>query len=458
MPQPTKEQFEAAAKKVMASAPPGLSREQFFALIDKELAGGSYTPTNLLDRSKLNTQEMPPAEPDTWWGGFAKGLKDYYGPKIQRAEDALGHLAQPTDTSDFTALLMPTGVPAVVKDAVGGFKIFGRAGQNAMREAKDIGAARGTSSIREFPKQAIKALSEEWNRPELKGPRRADLLSSLDRVENPPQVTEPWAPEAADPEAWRKTAAQPDVPLNPEPSSFDQWLPNKSAGPQPAATVPSPPIVDESPWPSVDPFHPNVSAGPQPASTVPSPPMVSESPWPQADPHLPNVSAGPQPRGSVPSPPIEEANPWPQADPFHPNMSAGPQPAGPSLPGDASSWPDVDRYFPNKSSFGGEVDLQDRSSLATGTTTAPPPADAKVLDLPDAEIGSTWPPEGGQGDWHSGVPPSSIDAARARGLHRDTGLLDSRLKSLFNDEIAPQRQDIADFLMQMFGKNMKPPE
>lgn len=43
MPTPTKAQFEAAAKKVMETAPPGLSRDQFFDLIDKEM--GVYTPT-----------------------------------------------------------------------------------------------------------------------------------------------------------------------------------------------------------------------------------------------------------------------------------------------------------------------------------------------------------------------------------------------------------------------------
>ncbi len=37
MPDPTKEEFDAAAKRVLSYAPTGLSREQFFGLIDKEL-------------------------------------------------------------------------------------------------------------------------------------------------------------------------------------------------------------------------------------------------------------------------------------------------------------------------------------------------------------------------------------------------------------------------------------
>jgi hypothetical protein len=39
MPNPTKEQFDAAAKKVTASAPAGLSRDQLLELINKELSG-----------------------------------------------------------------------------------------------------------------------------------------------------------------------------------------------------------------------------------------------------------------------------------------------------------------------------------------------------------------------------------------------------------------------------------
>lgn len=46
MPPPTREQYNEAAKRVMATAPPGLSRDQFYALIDKELAPKGPIPAD----------------------------------------------------------------------------------------------------------------------------------------------------------------------------------------------------------------------------------------------------------------------------------------------------------------------------------------------------------------------------------------------------------------------------
>jgi hypothetical protein len=78
----TRAQFEAAAKKVMETAPPGLSKEKFLDLVHQQITQGSSTEIPLLQmRSHLNEQETP-KEPDTYAGGFIKGLKDYYGPKL----------------------------------------------------------------------------------------------------------------------------------------------------------------------------------------------------------------------------------------------------------------------------------------------------------------------------------------------------------------------------------------
>lgn len=66
MADPTKEQFDAAAQKVMASAPPGLSRDQFFAAIDAELAKSPLQRAN----------ETPLKEPITYDAGFNKSLGD----------------------------------------------------------------------------------------------------------------------------------------------------------------------------------------------------------------------------------------------------------------------------------------------------------------------------------------------------------------------------------------------
>lgn len=106
MPDPTREQFDAASKKVMASAPSGLSREQFYALIDKELAGA------------------PPVgehQPDTYWGGVKKSVSDTFSggmkaPIVQDAKRAGGNVLK-----GFTSALNPVnaikGPFQLVKDA-----------------------------------------------------------------------------------------------------------------------------------------------------------------------------------------------------------------------------------------------------------------------------------------------------------------------------------------------------
>lgn len=65
MPQPTQAQFDSAAKKVMETAPAGLSRDAFFSLIDTELAKSPLQRAN----------ETPLKEPITYDGGFNKSLK-----------------------------------------------------------------------------------------------------------------------------------------------------------------------------------------------------------------------------------------------------------------------------------------------------------------------------------------------------------------------------------------------
>src|SRR5438552_2862549 len=99
MPDPTRAQFDAAAKKVMETAPAGLSRDQFFALIDKELQGAVKPPNTLemlTHKPEPNTSDAVPTEPDTFWGGFGKQMKKEYG----GVPDALSHIAYPKTTSD----------------------------------------------------------------------------------------------------------------------------------------------------------------------------------------------------------------------------------------------------------------------------------------------------------------------------------------------------------------------
>lgn len=71
---PTKEQFEAAAQKIMQTAPPGLSREDFFALIDRELS--PKVSPQFANAPVDETGKVSEHEPGTFMGGFLKSIKD----------------------------------------------------------------------------------------------------------------------------------------------------------------------------------------------------------------------------------------------------------------------------------------------------------------------------------------------------------------------------------------------
>lgn len=114
MADPTKEQFEAAAKTVMETAPPGLSREQFFALIEKTLdsraatsagqaestsrvianaSGGLMPPRKIVD--ELGNEVNAPSGP---MGNFFRNTV-----RNPIAEGA----AHPTSGGDVASLLLP---------------------------------------------------------------------------------------------------------------------------------------------------------------------------------------------------------------------------------------------------------------------------------------------------------------------------------------------------------------
>lgn len=105
MPDPTKEQFDAAAERVAKNAPPGLSEDQFFALVDKELAGGS--------------KAAAPAKPAPKW----------YEPGGDQLLDNIRGLANPEVAAGIAGLLSggssaaaTIGIPA----AVGGLTSLAR--------------------------------------------------------------------------------------------------------------------------------------------------------------------------------------------------------------------------------------------------------------------------------------------------------------------------------------------
>lgn len=135
-------------------------------------------------RGQLNTQEKE-REPDTWGGGFVKGLKEYFAPAGKELmEEALPAMAHPQDKGDFAGLLVPGAGPAIINDIRGGTKVIGRALGNAASEATARGGSR-VQSVSQFPKIALRELAGEFNRPELKGPKRAQILEARDALEYP---------------------------------------------------------------------------------------------------------------------------------------------------------------------------------------------------------------------------------------------------------------------------------
>lgn len=121
---PTRAQFDAAAKKVMSTAPGGLSREQFYGLIDRELAGTPMAPHALNHPIDESGRDISQHEPDTFWGGFGKSIKD----QIVGASGMGQGMAHPQDIGDFLSLALPempnqlrTAIPnaaKVVKEGV----------------------------------------------------------------------------------------------------------------------------------------------------------------------------------------------------------------------------------------------------------------------------------------------------------------------------------------------------
>lgn len=115
MPQPTREQFEAASRKVAQTAPAGLSQDQFFALVDKELLAGSFQGSPHFTPGVTDDSQH---EPDTKVGGWLKSIKEQAGAIAPGLKEMLNSAAHPQSTGDFLNLIVPSAMPmARAKDA-----------------------------------------------------------------------------------------------------------------------------------------------------------------------------------------------------------------------------------------------------------------------------------------------------------------------------------------------------
>lgn len=67
-------------------------------------------------------------EPDTYWGGFKKGLTDYFGEAVPGIKSSLESAANPQTTGDFLNLVIPSELPHIARGALSGIanKITGK--------------------------------------------------------------------------------------------------------------------------------------------------------------------------------------------------------------------------------------------------------------------------------------------------------------------------------------------
>jgi hypothetical protein len=125
MPDPTREQFDAASRKVMETAPAGLSRDDFYKLIDQELSPqwtpGADSLSSRMTRPPEVISDTPEKEPDTYWGGVRKSIGDQFREIPSNLNAALQGPAHPQSLSDMAGLLLPgVGVEgAVARQAPG---------------------------------------------------------------------------------------------------------------------------------------------------------------------------------------------------------------------------------------------------------------------------------------------------------------------------------------------------
>lgn len=337
---PTKEQFEAAAQKVMQTAPPGLSREDFFNLIDRELAP-KVSPqfANVpVDEAGKPVEH----EPDTWWGGWRKSLKDQIlhatvdNPALKDAA------APPTGTGmDMAKKLAMFALP-VTGDVAAAGSNSGNFLQDAVERTASASRAagrdtQGLGGVISFPARTFLKLREAT--PTKIAAKVADFKGE-------------------------GGAAPVTAPLSPGSAGSDLYAIAKS---------------------NHEPFTPSSGSGGGGTQPGIRPPSSGGAPSP-----APNVL---DPRISSDATSISRAT-------GRPNAIPGIDPADAVKPGM------LDELL---SRLGGKG-----------------PAESK----------SVWPPEGGQGDWHSGAEPGSAEARSAQALHRDTGELDALYSRKINDPLA----------------------
>jgi hypothetical protein len=196
MPQPTREQFDAAAKKVVATAPSGLTRDEFFTLVDSELKKSTLGEPDMTIPNP-QTFEKPPSRFEDLGLRLADTVndsrfgKDQFGEPYKASAAVRGAMNRP--------LVHPTGVDAIDGLTSPSSLVLGLASM-AKPAARGAAAVLEKPNLRTFAADKLRQFGESTGN---KGPTMGEL------TRQPPQVNEPWMPETADPEGWRRSSQAP---------------------------------------------------------------------------------------------------------------------------------------------------------------------------------------------------------------------------------------------------------
>lgn len=265
MPRVTKEQYEAAAEQVAKTAPAGLSEEQFFQLVDKQLAPRPQGPTTLsmLSGSDRVTSDEPEHEPDTFMGGFIKGLKREFNP-MEHMKSA----AEPKSLGDVSGMLLPSLYEGAVGGAIKG-----------LRSAGAYAAEQTPKSVFRYPGRVMRGLMEADKAP---APPRGRGSNFFERV---PADVQPHIPD-------------PRVPTTEVKVGGRRVYPNKGAG---APGLDNPGYYGEAPRP---PHHIDLPEETGPLTVQNGlPPEFNDLPLEEQMRSFPETGPMPQGRPGVPPSP-----------------------------------------------------------------------------------------------------------------------------------------------------------
>lgn len=339
----------------------------------KMIADAAAHSGQVLDESGKPTQH----EPDTYAGGFIKGLRDYYRPSLVKLVQMGQELGQgPTSAGDLASRIALTAVP----EFMGGMNV----GAPLLDATKGLNLAKAKNQIG-------KVLSEIGDF-DLLHPLKSNIGRLGDYLQQPPKLN--------------FNEGQPGL--------LKRVLMKREGVPSQSQEPPIP-ILDGE----VMPESPSAPAGPTPPNRPLLPgagqAQLTPAPAPQLSSVTRELSAG--------SDPIAEQLQHSLID----NLPGGDAPINPQTPKDEFGMTDADwaaEHDRLMQRFGG------RGGSSGGAELGPPSSPSA------APSPSKFPPEGGQGEWHSGAEPGSAEAKSAQSLHRATRELDDLYKLKLSDPLA----------------------